>query len=35
VDDIRRAKNLNPKGIHYVDSGTSGGVWGLERGFAR
>ena len=35
VDDIRRAKNLNPKGIHYVDSGTSGGVWGLERGFCQ
>ena len=33
VDDIRRAKELTPKGIHYVDVGTSGGVWGLERGF--
>ncbi len=33
VDDIRRAKELVPKGIHYVDVGTSGGVWGLERGF--
>jgi len=33
VDDIRRAKALAPKGIHYVDVGTSGGVWGLERGF--
>jgi 6-phosphogluconate dehydrogenase len=33
VDDIRRAKELAPKGIHYVDVGTSGGVWGLERGF--
>ena len=33
VDDIRRAKNLAPKGIHYVDVGTSGGVWGLERGY--
>jgi 6-phosphogluconate dehydrogenase len=32
VDDIRRAKELAPKGIHYVDVGTSGGVWGLERG---
>jgi len=32
-DDIRRAKELAPKGIHYVDVGTSGGVWGLERGF--
>ena len=33
VDDIRRAKALGPKGIHYVDVGTSGGVWGLERGY--
>ncbi|HEY2815694.1 MAG TPA: decarboxylating 6-phosphogluconate dehydrogenase [Casimicrobiaceae bacterium] len=33
VDDIRRAKELAAKGIHYVDVGTSGGVWGLERGF--
>jgi 6-phosphogluconate dehydrogenase len=33
VDDIRRAKALAPQGIHYVDVGTSGGVWGLERGF--
>jgi 6-phosphogluconate dehydrogenase len=32
-DDIRRAKTLRPKGIHYVDVGTSGGVWGLERGY--
>ena len=32
-DDIRRARNLAPKGIHYVDCGTSGGVWGLERGY--
>src|SRR5487761_2469783 len=32
-DDIRRAKELAPKGIHYVDVGTSGGVWGLERGY--
>jgi 6-phosphogluconate dehydrogenase len=32
-DDIRRAKMLKEKGIHYVDCGTSGGVWGLERGF--
>ncbi len=30
VDDIRRAKELASKGIHYVDVGTSGGVWGLE-----
>jgi len=33
VDDIRRAKELQSKGIHYVDVGTSGGVWGLERGY--
>jgi 6-phosphogluconate dehydrogenase len=33
VDDIRRAKELALKGIHYVDVGTSGGVWGLERGY--
>ena len=33
VDDIRRAKSLNELGIHYVDVGTSGGVWGLERGY--
>jgi 6-phosphogluconate dehydrogenase len=33
VDDIRRAKELAPKSIHYVDVGTSGGVWGLERGY--
>jgi 6-phosphogluconate dehydrogenase len=33
VDDIRRAKELAPKGIHYVDVGTSGGVWGLKRGY--
>jgi len=33
IDDIRRAKLLEPKGIHYVDVGTSGGVWGLERGY--
>jgi 6-phosphogluconate dehydrogenase len=32
-DDVRRAKALKPKGIHYVDVGTSGGVWGLERGY--
>ena len=32
-DDIRRAADLKPKGIHYVDVGTSGGVWGLERGY--
>jgi len=33
VDDIRRAQELGPKGIHYVDVGTSGGVWGRERGY--
>jgi len=33
VDDIRRAKELAGRGIHYVDVGTSGGVWGLERGY--
>src|SRR5258706_5926304 len=33
VDDIRRANELTPKGIHYVDVGTSGGVLGLERGY--
>ena len=32
-DDIRRAKALKPKGLHYVDVGTSGGVWGVERGY--
>jgi 6-phosphogluconate dehydrogenase len=33
IDDIRRSKELAPKGIHYVDVGTSGGVWGAERGY--
>ena len=33
IDDIRRAKHIAPKGIHYVDVGTSGGVWGLDRGY--
>jgi 6-phosphogluconate dehydrogenase len=33
IDDIRRANELTPKGLHYVDVGTSGGVWGLERGY--
>jgi 6-phosphogluconate dehydrogenase len=33
IDDIRRAKDLSQKGIPYVDCGTSGGVWGLERGY--
>jgi 6-phosphogluconate dehydrogenase len=32
-DDVRRAKALREKGVHYVDAGTSGGVWGLERGY--
>jgi 6-phosphogluconate dehydrogenase len=35
IDDIRRAETLKAKGVHYVDSGTSGGVWGLERGFCQ
>jgi 6-phosphogluconate dehydrogenase len=33
IDDIRRQQALRPKGIHYVDVGTSGGVWGLDRGY--
>jgi len=33
IDDVRRAKELKAKRIHYVDVGTSGGVWGLERGY--
>ena len=33
VDDIRRARQLSQKGIHYVDVGTSGGIWGRERGY--
>jgi 6-phosphogluconate dehydrogenase len=33
IDDIRRAKELAKSGIHYLDVGTSGGVWGLERGY--
>jgi 6-phosphogluconate dehydrogenase len=32
-DDVRRAKSLGEKGIHYVDVGTSGGIWGAERGY--
>jgi 6-phosphogluconate dehydrogenase len=32
-DDVRRARELEPKGIHYLDVGTSGGVWGIERGY--
>jgi 6-phosphogluconate dehydrogenase len=35
IDDIRRAKEMDAKGLHYVDVGTSGGVWGLERGFCQ
>jgi len=32
-DDVRRAQNLSEKGVHYVDVGTSGGVWGIDRGY--
>jgi 6-phosphogluconate dehydrogenase len=35
VDDLRRAKELGSKGIHYVDVGTSGGVWGADRGYCQ
>lgn len=35
IDDIRRAEELKAKNIHYVDVGTSGGVWGLERGYCQ
>ena len=35
IDDIRRAKELAAKSLHYVDVGTSGGVWGLERGYCQ
>jgi 6-phosphogluconate dehydrogenase len=35
IDDIRRAKELKAKGLHYVDVGTSGGIWGLERGYCQ
>jgi 6-phosphogluconate dehydrogenase len=35
IDDIRRAKELSGKGMHYCDVGTSGGVWGLERGYCQ
>src|SRR5208282_5163523 len=35
IDDIRRAKELTAKGLHYCDVGTSGGVWGLERGYCQ
>jgi 6-phosphogluconate dehydrogenase len=33
TDDVRRAEALKPRGIHYVDAGTSGGIWGLEKGY--
>jgi len=33
IDDIRRAKELKPRGVYYLDVGTSGGVWGSERGY--
>jgi 6-phosphogluconate dehydrogenase len=33
IDDIRRAETLRPKGVHYMDVGTSGGIWGQERGY--
>src|SRR6185369_5892482 len=32
-DDVRRADALAPKGVHYVDAGTSGGIWGLQEGY--
>src|ERR1051325_4994160 len=35
IDEIRRARELKAKGIHYVDVGTSGGVWGLDRGYCQ
>ncbi len=35
IDDIRRAAELRTKGLHYLDVGTSGGVWGLERGYCQ
>jgi len=35
IDDIRRAKALKTRGLHYVDVGTSGGIWGLERGYCQ
>src|SRR5579872_3979471 len=35
IDDIRRAGELRPKGLHYMDVGVSGGVWGLERGYCQ
>src|SRR5919108_2108805 len=33
IDDLRRAESLASKGIHYLDVGTSGGIWGMERGY--
>jgi 6-phosphogluconate dehydrogenase len=33
IDDLRRAESLAPQGIHYLDVGTSGGIWGMERGY--
>src|SRR5437660_11229338 len=35
IDDIRRAKELSARGVHYCDVGTCGGVWGLERGYCQ
>jgi 6-phosphogluconate dehydrogenase len=35
IDDLRRAAELKSKGIHYVDVGTSGGIWGMERGYCQ
>src|SRR5688572_18532120 len=35
IDDIRRARELKEKNLHYVDVGTSGGVWGLDRGYCQ
>jgi 6-phosphogluconate dehydrogenase len=35
IDDIRRAQELTARGLHYLDVGTSGGVWGLERGYCQ
>lgn len=35
IDDIRRAGQLDPQGIHYIDVGTSGGVWGIDRGYCQ
>lgn len=35
IDDVRRARELQVRGLHYVDVGTSGGIWGLERGYCQ